>query len=387
MNKNTIIGVALLAAAAGGYYFYTQKPAQTVAATPPSRPPVSVTTGTTAQKNLPVRIDSVGTVQSMANITLRPRVDSQILKIHVADGAAVKQGDLLVTLDSRQLDAQIKQAEGAVIKNKASLVGANREASRLTELLAKESTSKKALDDAKTKAEELAGQIKADEANVENLRVQLSFTEIRAPITGRLGTFPLKTGAIVRQGEVGMTLGNLIQTAPIYVAFGVPQRRFAEVRKAFAAKNVTLEVTQIGTDKPIKGELTVLDNTIDTTTGNVILRATFANADEALWPGALVNVRLSLGADNSIVVPSSAVQNGQVGEFVFVIKDNKAEFRRVKSGRTLDNETVVETGLQVGDIVVLEGQIALNNGAPVVVRNAGGGGRPPGPPPAAKVGG
>jgi membrane fusion protein, multidrug efflux system len=385
MKKNTIIGIALLLAAFGGWYFYTQKPTQTVAATPPVRPPVSVTTGVTAQKNLPVRIDAVGTVQSIANINLRPRVDSQVLKIHVKDGAAVKAGDLLVTLDSRQLDAQIKQAEGQLAKDKASFVGANREATRLVELLAKESTSKKALDDAKTKAEELAGQIKADEANIENLKVQLSFTEIRAPITGRLGTFPLKAGAIVRQGEVGMTLGNLIQTAPIYVAFGVPQRRFADVRKAFADKNVTLEVTQIGSDKKISGELSVLDNTIDTTTGNVILRATFDNADESLWPGSLVNVRLSLGADSSIVVPSSAVQNGQVGEFVFVVKDNKAEIRRVKSGRTLDNETVIETGLQPGDIVVLEGQIALNNGASVVVRNAGSG-RPPAAPPV-KVGG
>lgn len=373
MQSKSIIALAVFALGAGGVYYYQNAAQPAKLATPPAqggRPPVSVLTSVAVKKPLPVRIDAVGTVQPIAQVNIRPRVDSQLIKLHVADGANVKAGDMLITLDGRQLEAQIRQAEGQVSKDKATLEGAKRDFARANELFNSNSASKKAVDDTKTKQDELLSTIKAGEGNIDNLKVQLSYTEIRAPITGRMGTFPLKPGSIVRQGEVGMSLGTLIQTSPIYVAFGVPQRRLAEIKAGFEKNQAIVEVQQIGSEKIVKGNLSVIDNTVDVTTGNVILRATFANTDEALWAGSLVNVRLSLGSDESITVPSTAVQIGQQGTYVFVVKDNVARVRPMQSGRTLDNETVVDKGVEAGEMVVTDGQIALVNGAPVAIRNA-----------------
>jgi membrane fusion protein, multidrug efflux system len=391
------LGIGALAIAAIGGVYYYQKPAvapqASASGAPAGGPPVSVTTASAVKKKLPSRVETVGSVQAIAQVTIRPRLDSQVMHVHVQDGAVVKEGDMLVTLDSRQLEAQLKQAEGQLAKNNASLEGAKRELSRVTDLFARDASSRKLLDDAKTKHAEFAAAVLADSAAIDNLKVQLSYTQIKAPISGRVGTMPLKMGSIVRQGEVGMSLGNIIQTSPIYVAFGVPQRRLAEVQAALAKNAVSVDVKPEGVEKNIAGKLTVIDNAVDAATGSVILRATFENKDEALWPGALVTVRLMMSDDDKIAIPSTAVQISQQGQFVFVVKEGAVSVRQITAGRTLDNETAIDKGLEAGEIVVTDGQMALRNGSKVTIRNAGAqntgapaqGVRPPAAP--AKTGG
>ncbi len=213
---------------------------------------------------------------------LRPRIDSVITQVLFKDGAAVKEGDLLYTLDSRQIDAQVRQAEGQLAKNRAALEGAQRDFARVTELLARDATSRKLVDDAKTAQQSLTAQVQADEANLENLKVQQSYTQVRSPITGRIGTAPVKVGNLVRVAENTSTLGTINQMAPIYVAFGVPQRLFSAMRTAMTDGTAKVEVAMNGGGTQT-GTIAMMDNAIDTSTGMITARAEMPNADHSLW--------------------------------------------------------------------------------------------------------
>jgi len=343
--------------------------APAIAQAPAQRPPASVAVAKAESKTVPVRFDALGTVQAIASVTLRPRIDSVIMQVLFKDGAEVKEGDLLYKLDSRQLDAQVRQAEGQLAKNRAALEGAQRDFARVTELLARDATSRKLVDDAKTAQQSLAAQVQADEANLDNLKVQLSYTQVRSPITGRIGTAPVKVGNLVRMSENTSTLGSILQISPIYVAFGVPQRLFGDMRNAMDGATAKVDVVMTGANGTQAGKIAVLDNTIDATTGLITVRAEFPNAEQALWPGAIASVRVTLRDEDKITVPAQAVQSGQAGTFVFVNENNVAKIKRVVLNRTQDGTAIIDSGLSAGDQVVVEGQLLIVDGSPIAVRN------------------
>ncbi len=385
MKRFILAGLGLCVLAGAGLYYsgsiqklfpgsVTPGEAQAQAATPgqpsrPRRPPASVLTSPAEEKIVDVRLDAIGTAQAIASVTLRARIDSVITAVHVKDGAIVKVGDPLFTLDDRQIKALIRQAEAQLARNKASLEGAQRDVVRLTELLARDATSRKQLDDARTAFAVLEGQIKADEAQVENLKVQATFTEIRSPIAGRFGAAPLKVGNVVRLAEATSVLGTILQTSPVYVAFGVPQRLFLDLREARDNGTAKVKVMMPGAKEAQIGTLAVLDNTIDTTTGMIMIRAELPNADETVWPGAIVNVRLVLREEKKIVVPAQAVQTGQKGTFVFINDNGVARVRPVEVNRTQDGLAIINSGLKAQEQVITEGQLVILDGSPIVVRN------------------
>lgn len=333
------------------------------------RPPVSVVLAQATRKAAPVRFDAIGTVQPAASVVIRPRVDSQIVEVLVADGASVKAGDVLARLDSRQIEAQIRQAEAQLEKDRAALDQAKRDTARLAELIGRGATTQLALDNAKTAVAAQTAVADADRAALDNLRVQLGYYTIKAPISGRLGVVGLKVGAIARQGEAAGAFGTINQVSPIYVAFSLPQRLLPELRDAMQAGEAKAVATPQGAKSSAEGKVSVLDNAIDTATGTITARAVFDNADELLWPGQFCNVRVVLRTEpNAIVVPRVAVQTGQQGSFVFVAENDQARIRNVVLARIQDDEAIIAEGLKPGEMVVVDGQSMLFPNARIVVR-------------------
>jgi multidrug efflux system membrane fusion protein len=341
--------------------------AQAQRAAPPRRV-VPIDVGQAVAKPMPVQVQALGTVTPIATVTIKPRIDSEIVSVHFADGALVNKGDLLFILDARAIEAQIRQVEGNIERDKAQIEGADRDVKRYTDLVAKGATPIVNLDNAKTAASTFRGALKADQGALENLKVLLSYCTIRAPISGKISAAMLKVGNFVRAGSDTVQLATINQIAPIYLSFGVPQRLLPNIREAVAARTAKVEGIILGQSGRALGEVTMIDNTVDQTTGMVTIRATMPNADQILWPGALVTVQLTLRVENVVVVPSVAVQVGQSGNFVFVVKDNTAQVRPVKVARVIDAESVIGEGLQAGETVVVDGQLLLNNGTSVSVR-------------------
>jgi membrane fusion protein, multidrug efflux system len=328
---------------------------------------VPVEVATAVKKSVPVRIEALGTVTPIANVAIKSRLETDIVAVHFADGALVNEGDVLFTLDNRTLQAQIRQAEGILARDKAQLEAAERDIRRYTELVAKNATPITNLDNAKTQADTARANIKADEAALENLNVQLSYTTIRAPISGRISAAMVKTGNFVRPSDVA-PLATINQIAPIYVSFGLPQRILPEVRDAMAESNAAVEAIVPGENRRATGRLTMIENTVESATGMVTLRATMDNKNELLWPGTLVTAQLTLRVEQAVTIPNVAVQVGQSANFVYVIQDGVASVRPVKVARTLDREAVIESGLEDAEVVVTDGQLLLTNGSRVAVR-------------------
>jgi membrane fusion protein, multidrug efflux system len=319
------------------------------------------------KKRVPVRLEALGTVTPIANVAIKSRLETEIVAVHFADGALVNEGDVLFTLDSRTLQAQIRQAEGILARDKAQLEAAERDIRRYTELVAKNATPITNLDNAKTQADTARANIKADEAALENLNVQLSYTTIRAPISGRISAAIVKAGNFVRPSDVA-PLATINQIAPIYVSFGLPQRTLPEVRDAMSESNAIVEAVVPGENRRATGRLTMIENAVESATGMVTLRATMENKNELLWPGTLVTAQLTLRVEQAVTVPNVAVQVGQSGNFVYVVRDGVASVRPVKVARTLDGEAVIESGLEDSEVVVTDGQLLLTNGSRVAVR-------------------
>ena len=329
--------------------------------------PVAVEVATAVKKKSPVQLSALGNVSPIASVAVRPRIDSEITAIEFADGAMVRQGDVLVRLDSRAIDAQIQQAEGNLARDQAQLEGAERDTRRYTDLVAKGATPILNLDNAKTQVGTFAGAIKADQAQIQNLKVQLSYCTIKAPISGRISVAALKVGNFVRVAD-SQPIATIIQIAPIYVTFTVPQASLPDIRKALAAETATVIAITPGESRSASGAVTMIENTVDGMTGLVTIRATMPNTDDLLWPGTLVNVQLTLRDEEAVVVPTAAVQVSQQGTFVFVVRDGKAAVQAVKVARVAGRDTVLESGLQGGETVVTDGFLQLTNGARVAVR-------------------
>jgi len=328
---------------------------------------VAVEIAKAVKKSTPVRIEALGTVMPIASVAIKSRIDSEITNVHFADGARVKQGDVLISLDSRTIEAQILQAEGNIARDRAQLEGAERDLRRYTELVAKGATAITNLDNAKTQAAVYTAALMADEAILKNLQVQLSYATIRAPISGRISAASVKIGNFVRSADLA-PIATIVQTAPVYVSFPIPQVQLPALRDALAEGSSSIEAIVPGDNRQAVGRIAMVENTVDSATGMVNVRATMPNENEVLWPGTLVQTYLNLRNEELVTVPSAAVQVGQTGNYVYVIKNDVAELHPVKIARTLGSETVLESGVADGDVVVINGHLQLTNGARVAIR-------------------
>jgi RND family efflux transporter MFP subunit len=377
VSKRRILVIGgLVMLAVGGYVVadrYGYRPFGAVAQSPQAKGPqqrvVPVEVAKAAKKPTPVQIEALGTVTPMASVAIKSRVDSEILEVHFADGARVKQGDLLLTLDSRSIEAQILQAEGNIARDKAQLEGSERDIRRDTELVAKNATPVTNLDNAKTQAAVYAAAQKADEAILKNLQVQLSYATIRAPISGRISAATVKAGNFVRSADL-LPIATIIQTAPVYVSFPVPQISLPSLREALAEGTSSVEATIPGEKQRAVGRIAMIENTVDPATGMVNVRAAMPNENEVLWPGTLVQTQLKLRDEELVTVPSASVQVSQAGNYVYVIKDDKAEMRPVKVARVVGDVTALESGVSDGEAVVINGHLQLTNGVHVAIRGA-----------------
>src|SRR6185437_5544964 len=330
---------------------------------------VPVEVAKTERKKVPVRLDALGNVTPISSVAIKARVDTNIVGVHFRDGAHVNQGDLLFTLDGRAIQAQIEQTEGMVERDRAQLAGAERDVARYTDLVAKSATPVINLDNAKTQADVFRAAIKTDQGLLENLKVQLSYCTVTAAISGRISAANVKIGNFVRQADTA-PMATINQMAPVYVSFSVPQKNLPDIRQAIAAETATIEAVVPGEQKHASGQVTMIENTVDMATGMATIRATMPNKDETLWPGTLVTTELTLREEESVVVPTAAVQVSQTGNFVFVIKDGAAKVQPVKVDRIVDNFTVITSGLAGGETVATDGQLLLSNGTRVSVRPA-----------------
>ena len=269
--------------------------------------------------------------------------------------------------DAPQVPAQIHQIEGQLARDRASLEGAERDVRRYTELVAKSATPVINLDNAKTQVGVFAGAVKADEGSIENLKVQLSYTELRAPISGRASMAAVKVGNLVRAAD-SAPLATIIQTAPVYVTFSLPQGYLPDLRQAFANESATIEAIIPGDPRRASGQVTMIENSVDAPTGTVPVRATMPNTDELLWPGTLVTVGLTFREEEAVTVPSTAVQVSQTGTYVFVVNNDVATVRPVQVARVLGSDSVLASGLEGGETVVTNGQLMLSNGSKVAAR-------------------
>jgi multidrug efflux system membrane fusion protein len=328
---------------------------------------VSVEVALAESKIVPLQVDALGTVTPMASVAIKSRLDNEILDVKFADGARVKRGDVLLTLDTRGLEAQIRQAEGNVARDKAQLDGAERDFKRYSELVTKGATPVTNLENAKTQTETFRAAIKADEAALENLRVQMSFCTITAAISGRISAASVKVGNFVRSADLS-PIATINQISPIYVSFAVPQRYLPDLRKAISVESATIVASVPGSAEHAPGAVTMIENAVDATTGMAMIRATMPNENELLWPGTLVNIQLTLRQEQAVAVPTAAVQVSQQGNFVFVVKDGVAKVQSITVSRVVGGETVIEKGLAGGETVVTNGHLLLTNGARVNIR-------------------
>lgn len=373
MKKRTlVVGViAALALAGTGVFFWNGSSSQKAAAQAPrgDQRVVGVTVAKAVKKSVPVRLEALGTVTTMASVAIKPRVDSEIVAVKFEDGARVKQGDVLFLLDSRSIETEIRRVQAVIAGAEAQFEQASRDVERYTDLVARNATTVVTLNNAQTQVNISRASADSNKATLEGLKVQLSYCTIRAPISGRISMANAKAGNIARQADTA-PLATINQLAPIYVSFTVPQRSLPDVRAAISAETAALVAVVPGSDARETGQVTMVENTVDPATGMVTIRATMPNASEVLWPGTLINTALTLRAEDRITVPASALQLSQAGSFVFVVKDNAATVRPVKIERTVDGVSVVELGVEEGDVVVTDGQLLLSNGTRVTIRAA-----------------
>jgi RND family efflux transporter MFP subunit len=359
-----IIGIAAVAA----YTTRSSWMGGNASAQGPQRPrTVSVEVGKAERKSVPVDVDSIGTVTPISSVALKSRVETTIVSVHFEDGAKVNEGDLLFTLDARQIDAQIEQSEGMLAKDQAQLEGAQRDLKRYSELIGKGATTQVNLDNAKTQADILIGTIKADQSALDNLKVQKSYTMIRAPFSGRIGAANVKVGNFVRPADTA-PLAIINQMAPVYVTFAVPQRVLVDLREAMAAGVSEVIATIPGHQRSEQGKVAMVENTVDATTGMITVRGMMSNQNETLWPGTLVNTKLIIRSEDAVTVPSAAVQRSQNGNYVFVMRDGKAHVQPVEVNRTFQGHSVIANGLSGGEDIVIDGQLLLSEGTPIAPR-------------------
>ncbi len=328
-----------------------------------------VTTATATLASVPIQVHAIGNVEAHSTVSIKAQVAARVEKAYFTEGQDVKKGDRLFTLDRRPFDTALQQAEANLAKDQAQLENAKAESERYTQLFEEGIVSKEQYDSMRTNADALAASVRADKAAIEKSKIDLSYCTIQAPIDGRTGALLVHPGNLVKDNDAALVVLNQIH--PIYVTFSVPEQHLADIKKYHANGPLRVEAMAPNQEQsPARGGLTFIDNAVDSTTGTIKLKATFDNSDNRLWPGQFVNVSLTLATQpNAVVVPSQAVQTGQAGQYVFVVKqDMTAELRPVVAGNNIAGQTIIQKGIASGETLVTDGQLRLAPGMKVAIR-------------------
>jgi multidrug efflux system membrane fusion protein len=367
---------------------------------------VPVELAAATRKDVPIQMKSIGNVEALSTVSVRSQIEGVLQRVYFTPGQELKKGDQLFTIDPRPQQAALGQAEANLLKAMAAvrqgqdIVARDQATANNSRLIAKRdanlveagvisreeydnAVAKAQADDATVRSDQsavgnLQAAVKAEEANVNNAKVQLSYTTIRSPLTGKTGNLVTTVGNLIRANDT-TPMVTITQTAPIYATFSVPEQDLLRIRQYASSSDFKVEVLIPGDEtNPAEGKLSLVDNTVDTSTGTIRLKATFENGDRKLYPGQFVNVVLTLGTQHdATVVPSQAVQVGQDNSFVYIVKpDMSAEVRNVKTGATVDGMTVIEQGVQPEEQVVTDGQLRLVPGAKVQPKSGQGRGNP-----------
>ena len=329
-----------------------------------------VTVADTVQKIMPVQLSAVGTVEAYKTVSVKAQVEGELVKVHFEDGQFVKAGEPLFTIDPRPFEAQLRHARANLAKDMAQLDKARKLHERNSSVVEKGYVSQEQFDQSAADVLTLEATIKADEAACEDAELQLKYCFISSPISGCAGEVKVHRGNLVKANDNDNPLVILRQISPIYVGFYIPENNLLTVKKYMAKERLKVDAFVTGKEADaVRGELTFLDNTVNPSTGTIFLKATFPNKDRILWPGQFVNVLVTLSSQpGAVVIPSQAVQAGQQGKYVFVVKaDLTVEYRTIVVERTVGGETVIGQGLQPGDRVVTDGQLRLFPGATVKI--------------------
>src|SRR5438094_5748584 len=357
---------------------------EAVATTPPSgrgagpggggpNASVPVTIARAVRKPMPITIQGIGTVIAASTVSVRAQITGEMTSISFKEGEDVEKGQVLVTLDKRPFEAVLQQAQATLEKDTAQAANARSQAARYQDLLQRGIATREQVDTMRTQATALEATVAADRANVETATVQLTYATIKSPMSGRTGLLQVHPGNLIRAQDTNPIV-TINKITPVYVSFSVPEAQLPALKRYMGAQGTlpatALPPTEIGT--PSAGRINFIDNAVDPTTGTIKVKGTFPNEDRRLWPGQFVNVTVRLTSDpKALVVPSAAVQTGQQGTFVFVVKpDQTVELRMVAVARIAGDETVLASGVSPGDTVVTDGHLRLVPGSRISVKNS-----------------
>jgi multidrug efflux system membrane fusion protein len=333
------------------------------------QPAVPVTVGKVVQKTVPVTFRAIGHVEAMATVAIKARIGGELQKVWFTEGQNVAKGATLITIDPRQYEAALRLAEAQIAKDRALLAKAEADIKRYEGLVKQDFVTREQYDQIIANAGALRAAVEADQATVDNAKLQLAYCTITAPFEGRTGNLNVKVGNLVKADDA-TPLVTINQIRPIFAAFSVPAQLLPQVTKHNGDRITVTATLPQNTGAPEEGALTFVDNAVDTATSTILLKATFGNRDERLWPGQFVEVVVTLGEEaGRIVAPAPAVQTSQQGQYVFVVKDDQTvELRPVKVDRIDEAEAVIDKGLSAGETVVTDGQLRLVPGAKVEIK-------------------
>jgi membrane fusion protein, multidrug efflux system len=344
---------------------------------PKERPPAPVITAIVATRNIPVVVEAVGNVESLAQVAVKSMVSAEVKKVHFAEGKDVAKGEILFTLDARPFEVAIRKGEADLARIRAQLATARVNAERYGRLVKDGIVTGEQYDVLRTQVESLEADLASQQASIDTQKVQLSYCTIRSPIAGRTGNLLITAGNVVKANDT-LSLVTINQIRPIAVTFAVQERELTRIRQHLAKGGLKVEVAINGAGGPPEsGDISFLDNAVDPATATIKLKGVFANARTRLWPGQFVTVRLILSTiSDAVVVPSQALLTGQQGQYLFVVNGDTAEQRPVKAGVAHDGFTVIDQGLKAGESVVIDGQLRIVPGGKVAVRQPGQGSLP-----------
>lgn len=332
--------------------------------------PVPVVVAKAVSRTVPVTVRAIGNAEAVATVDVKARIGGELRAVHFREGEEVRRGELLFTIDPRPFQVALAEAEARLARDRALLQKADDDVRRFAGLVEQEYVTREQYDTARAQAASLAATVKADEAAVEGAKLDLEYATIRAPISGRAGAVLVQPGNLVKAND-DKPLVTLLQTRPVWVSFAVPESSLAEIRARAAAGALEVTARERGVEGAGRpGRLDFVDNAVDRTTGTIRLKGVFPNDDGAFWPGQFLEVELKLRDEpNAVVVPSPAIQTGQGGTFVMVVKDDATvEIRPVRVSRTLGDETVLASGVAGGETVIVDGQLRVVPGAKVEAR-------------------
>ena len=365
------VRVPLLAATAAGLCLLSACVGTKAAPGPP--PPVPVLAATVEQKDVPLQVHAIGAVEAYSTVSVKTQITGELTGVFFKEGEDVTKGQLIFTLDKRPLEADVRRAEGALARDEAQAQNALSEQKRYESLVKAGVVSTQEYDRVASNAAALEAAVRADKGALENARVQLVYASIYSPINGRTGNLLVHQGNMIKANDVP-ALVNINQVEPIYVTFTVPQQYLADVKQYSRSGSLPVQAVIPGDSHgAIIGKLSFIDNTVDSSTGTIKLKGVFANSDRRLWPGLFVDAYLTLKTqNNALVIPSQAIQNGQQGQFVYVIKeDSTVEARVITTSEAQQaGQVIVQKGLAVGERIVTDGQLRLVPGSKVQVKQA-----------------